>query len=175
MPDNLNAADGNKPDRAIEFMFDSVAKAVSKSPEAMLNRQVEAASDLADGLQATQNFLLRTAMAHGARISRDHQARFKDAITALSDLAKSFAQNPSMDRIGDAWQAYLKDSTQRAVLTLDTLRERGDMFLEHEAAGCPPVLTYDYEVIVDGADLPYPCNYMLLKILPPEGIAIDEA
>jgi hypothetical protein len=52
------------------------------------------------------------------------------------------------------------------------LRRRGDIFLEHEAAGCPPVLSYDYEVVVDGADLPHPSNYQLLQILPPEGCEV---
>ena len=55
---------------------------------------------------------------------------------------------------------------------LDILRERGNNDLAHEAAGTPPVLIYDYEVVVDGHDLPRPVNYMLLKILPPDGVEI---
>lgn len=78
-----------------------------------------------------------------------------------------------MEEVGESWQAYVNDAAQRSALFLDTMRERGDIFLEHEAAGCPPVLTYDYEVVLDGADLFHPCNYMLLKILPPEGVEID--
>ena len=63
------------------------------------------------------------------------------------------------------------DAAQRLVLTLDTLRERGNNDIEHEAAGTPPVLIYKTEVVVDGHNLPRPVNYMLLKILPPEGFA----
>lgn len=36
------------------------------------------------------------------------------------------------------------------------------------------MLVYDYEVIMDGADLPSPCNYQLLRILPPEGTELLE-
>ncbi|MEM1312971.1 MAG: DUF3141 domain-containing protein [Pseudomonadota bacterium] len=68
--------------------------------------------------------------------------------------------------------AYMRDAAERWVLTLDVLRERGDVFLEHEAAGCPPVLVYDYEVVIDGADLPHPCNYQLLRIAPPDGVEV---
>ncbi len=67
----------------------------------------------------------------------------------------------------EAWEDYWKDAAQRMVLTMDTLRQRGDIFLDHEEAGCPPVLIYDYEVVLDGADLPRPSCYMLLKIIPP--------
>src|SRR5512144_2884945 len=45
------------------------------------------------------------------------------------------------------WQSYAVDFAQRSVLFWDTLRQRGNQWLEHEAAGKPPVLAYDYEVI----------------------------
>ncbi len=56
------------------------------------------------------------------------------------------------------------------MLTLDVLRERGNNDMAHEAAGTPPVLDYDYEVVLDGRDLERPVNYFLLKITPPEGV-----
>ncbi len=74
-----------------------------------------------------------------------------------------------------AFQGWAIDAAQRQVLFLDVLRKRGDQFLEHEAAGAPPVLIYDYELVLDGATLPRPCNYFLLRILPPAGIEIDVA
>ena len=73
--------------------------------------------------------------------------------------------------LGDA-RAYATDRAQRAILMADVLRERGDNFFAHEAAGCPPVLIYDYEGGVDGRKLERPCNYMLLKITPPEGVEV---
>ena len=36
-----------------------------------------------------------------------------------------------------------------------------------------PVLMHEYEVVVDGRDLPRPCNYMLVQILPDQGQSID--
>ena len=57
---------------------------------------------------------------------------------------------------------------------LDILRERADQDAAHEAAGTPPVLIYKYEVILDGKTLSRPSNKVLLKILPPEGVEVDE-
>lgn len=72
------------------------------------------------------------------------------------------------------WTAYLTDSWQRSILTLDVLRERGNMYAEHEQSGKPPVLVFDYEVIVDARQLPRPANYALARIKPdPAGVATD--
>jgi hypothetical protein len=70
-------------------------------------------------------------------------------------------------------QAYWVDALQRTILTLDVLRERGNQFIEHYKAGKPPVLSFDYEVVVDGESLPRPCNYLLLRVKPPAGAEID--
>ena len=56
------------------------------------------------------------------------------------------------------------------ILTLDVLRERGNNDIAHEAAGTPPVLIYEHEVAMDGARPAAPVNYVLLKIMPPEGV-----
>ena len=40
------------------------------------------------------------------------------------------------------WSEYLVDSVQRAVLFGDVLRQRGDIFLENQARGEPPVLIF---------------------------------
>jgi pimeloyl-ACP methyl ester carboxylesterase len=47
--------------------------------------------------------------------------------------------------------------------------------MEHEKDGKPPVLAFDYEVIVDGRDLKRPVNYALLRIIPPDHTAIDDS
>ncbi|WP_174873060.1 DUF3141 domain-containing protein [Vogesella oryzae] len=65
--------------------------------------------------------------------------------------------------------AYLADAWQRSILTLDVLRERGDVYLEHHADGKPPVLAFDYSIIMDGRKLPQPVNYALAAIQPPPG------
>ena len=72
------------------------------------------------------------------------------------------------------WQEYLTDSTQRSAMVFETLRKRGNVYLDHAELGMPPVLDFAYEVIIDGHNLSTPVNYLLLKITPPEGIVIDE-
>lgn len=69
--------------------------------------------------------------------------------------------------------AYVVDSAQRSILFLDVLRRRGNQFIEHYQAGKPPVLVFDHEVVLDGADLPRPCNYLLLRIKPEAGTPTD--
>jgi Protein of unknown function (DUF3141) len=61
---------------------------------------------------------------------------------------------------------YLIDSWQRAILTWDVLRERGDRYLEHERKGDRPVLPFDRETVLDGRKLPKPVNYALIRIKP---------
>jgi len=73
-----------------------------------------------------------------------------------------------------ALPSYLTDWAQRWVLFWDTLRQRGNNFLEHERAGKPSVLAFDYETVVDGRKLPRPVNYALVRITPPPGVAVDE-
>ncbi|WP_321952577.1 DUF3141 domain-containing protein [Paraburkholderia bannensis] len=68
---------------------------------------------------------------------------------------------------------YLFDAWQRSVLFLDVLRERGNQTYMHEKAGMPPVLAFDYDVIVDGRELDDPCNYALLRIKPEAGVQTD--
>lgn len=72
-----------------------------------------------------------------------------------------------------AWADYLVDAGQRLVLTADVLRQRGNRFIDHVRAGAPPVLVFDYEIVLDGRHLPRPVNHALARILPPSGVAVD--
>ena len=109
---------------------------------------------------------------HTSRILHDHSDRSRKTLDAANAVMESFRKAQGGNSLLADFQSYLRDSAERAILATDALRKRGDIFLEHEAEGCPPVLVYDYEVVMDGADLPFPCNYMLLKITPPEGMEI---
>ncbi|WP_084386797.1 DUF3141 domain-containing protein [Castellaniella caeni] len=60
--------------------------------------------------------------------------------------------------------AYQTDLWRRGVRYMDTLRQRADNMLEHEQAGMPPLLDFDYEMILDGRRLERPANYALLRI-----------
>ena len=68
---------------------------------------------------------------------------------------------------------YWVDTAQRQVLFWDVLRKRGNQAIEHYQKGKPPVLVFDYELIVDGRQLERPINYMLLRIKPEPGVRID--
>jgi hypothetical protein len=67
----------------------------------------------------------------------------------------------------------MADSVQRQILFWDVLRQRGNGYLEHQAQDLPPVLVFDYEMIVDGRKLARPVNYALLWIKPKPGMPID--
>ena len=67
------------------------------------------------------------------------------------------------------WYAYATDFAQRSILFWDTLRERGNDFVEHNREGLTPVLHFDYEMVVDGRELARPVNYALVRIIPPAG------
>ncbi|MCF1708418.1 DUF3141 domain-containing protein [Tabrizicola sp. J26] len=68
---------------------------------------------------------------------------------------------------------YAVDAAQRNILFLDVLRQRADQYLAHAAEKLPTVLDYDHDLVLDGRDLKRPCNYFLLRIRPPEGVAVD--
>jgi pimeloyl-ACP methyl ester carboxylesterase len=71
------------------------------------------------------------------------------------------------------WGEYAVDFAQRSVLFWDTMRQRGNNFVAHERAGKPPVLHFDYEMVLDGRALERPVNYLLLRIIPPAGVTVD--
>ncbi|NCX73325.1 MAG: DUF3141 domain-containing protein, partial [Betaproteobacteria bacterium] len=119
--------------------------------------------------------LLKTAASrHTERMRESHSKRGQALAQRSQDMAAAMQEAQLRGQLWAQWASYWLDASQRAVLTTDTLRKRGDIFLEHEAKGCPPVLVYDYEIVMDGRDQKYPSNYQLLKILPPEGVTIDD-
>jgi len=71
------------------------------------------------------------------------------------------------------WYGYAVDATQRSILFLDTIRQRGNNFVQRNEAGLPPVLHFDYETVVDGRKFDRPVNYALVRIVPPEGVTVD--
>jgi pimeloyl-ACP methyl ester carboxylesterase len=75
--------------------------------------------------------------------------------------------------LGNPFGAYLVDSWQRAILFADVMRQRGNQFIEHYQAGKPPVLVFEHDVVLDGADLGRPCNYVLLRIKPDRDVPTD--
>ena len=103
-----------------------------------------------------------------ARASYD--ARIRGAQAAFAAAA------PRHKTPADFWRdagQYQVDFIQRSILFMDTLRQRGNQWLAHEAAGKPPVLHYDYEMIADARTYERPANYALVRIVPPEGVVVD--
>ena len=139
-----------------------------------MRRSLHAASSELEASSATYNILTAARSRHSKRINEVHAKRTHDTLADAETLVGSLRQAQADGQILQAWTGYLRDAGERAILTADTLRKRGDIFLSHEEAGCPPVLIYDYEIVMDGKDLPYPSNYMLLRIKPPEGVTVLE-
>ena len=63
--------------------------------------------------------------------------------------------NPIADYWLDAWQ--------RSILTLDVLRQRGNIYYEHNAMNAPNVLSFKGELVLDGRTLERPVNYVLAR------------
>jgi pimeloyl-ACP methyl ester carboxylesterase len=73
-----------------------------------------------------------------------------------------------------AFNEYARDFWQRSLLFLDILRQRGNQHEEMLARGVTSVLMYESEVVMRGDELRHPVNYSLLRIIPPEGVDIDD-
>lgn len=110
---------------------------------------------------------------------QQHFDTFKDNSKTLygdmKDIKSSLEKAKTPFGLWKQWLSYSSDSTKRLLQTAEILKERGDIFVEHELAGCPPVLDYDYEIILDASTFDRPSNYVLLRIKPPEGVETDES
>jgi pimeloyl-ACP methyl ester carboxylesterase len=108
---------------------------------------------------------IQIAREHFAERVRDVQARHQENAAALPATPWAL------------WQSgyeYALDFAQRTVLFWDTLRQRGNNFVEHERAGKPPMLHFEFEPVLDGSTLERPVNYVLVRITPPAGVTVDE-
>lgn len=99
------------------------------------------------------------------------QERLSKAFGTDAGGAQAFAA-ASMDPAACA--AYAIDAVQRGVLFWDTMRRRGTGFVERAVAGPVPVLHFDYEMVLDGRGFARPVNYALVRIVPPEGVSVDD-
>ena len=134
-----------------------VARPVSADPASRAARSAELAAKAAFVLQkraqrAAQNF----SSAAAAAMQRLDGARPATPLEAALEAA-----------------AYWTDLAQRSVLFWETMRERGNRFIEHVRAGSPPVLTFEYETVLDARTFARPANYALLRIVPPAGVKVD--
>lgn len=122
------------------------------------------------GLQAE---LIQTAnRRRAARLMDDYAERHAHLRDKAIEAAEAFAGSGSPLALMAAYGTWIRDAAQRFAIGTDVLRQRADIFLEHQEAGAPPVLIYEYEVVMEGRELRRPSNYRLLKITPPEGVEV---
>ena len=103
------------------------------------------------------------------------QKRFSERVAKVSaeQQARASAKPASPWDLWSSWTQYATDLGQRTVLFWDALRQRGNQYLEHVQAGSPPVLHFDYEMVLDARGFQRPVNYALVRIVPPEGVTVD--
>jgi len=107
-----------------------------------------------------------------AKVAQEHFAQ--QLQKAFDDnLSGVLAHPASAANIWSDWYSYAVDSAQRSILFWDTIRQRGNNFVEQTREGLTPVLHFAYETIVDGRTLAQPVNYALVRIVPPEGVKVD--
>ena len=117
--------------------------------------------------RVTQIYQHRTKNAH-----EQYTERVQQALTESRSEGESHAL-PLPWALATSWQQYAVDFCQRSVLFWDTLRRRGKQFVERELAGKPPVLRFDYEMVLDARKFDQPVNYALVRIIPPPGVSVD--
>ncbi len=111
----------------------------------------------------------------GKKIGLVYQKRMKTAAEQFGQRVKDAAGEavgdkgpegrPGLMAAFNPWsfQHYAVDAFQRSILFWDTMRQRGDNFLERASKGSEPVLHFDYETVLDGRSFERPVNYTLLR------------
>ena len=114
------------------------------------------------------------------RVAEIYRLRIGEAVSAygaaMREAASAFAGAGRPQTPAEAWRdsvSYAFDAAQRSLIFWDTMRQRGNNWIEHEKAGKPPLLAFDYEMVADARTFARPCNYALVRILPPDGVTLD--
>jgi pimeloyl-ACP methyl ester carboxylesterase len=160
-----------------DFIDPERAQSAADPVRDLTNRMTEtmqAMSAAATDSGHTGQMLATAASRHAERMMADHGKRAAALAESARETIAAMSTPEARSTLGEALTDYLRDAAERMILTADALRRRGDIFLDHEEKGCPPVLAYEHEVVIDGRDLPHPSNYELLRILPPAHVTVDE-
>jgi hypothetical protein len=129
------------------------------------------------GHRVRQGDTLATRLARlGEHYRHRSASRQAHRTTRWHALATSRALRRMPQRVPDANEVreFAFDMVRRTILFLDVLRWRGNDYLAYEASGQPPLLAFDYEVLIDGRHLPDPVN-CLVRIVAPPGVTVDPA
>jgi len=111
------------------------------------------------------DLLKKVGARQGEKLAKELHDVSASYVDALTDLWSGLTGPAS---IRDFW-AYHYNAMERLVLAAETLHRSGNAALDREAEGLKPVLTFDYDLIIDGAELDRPVNYQLVRIHPPKG------
>jgi hypothetical protein len=68
---------------------------------------------------------------------------------------------------------YWIDAWQRTILFWDVMRQRSDEYHRQKSKPVPHVLSFDVELLLDARTFARPVNYLLVRVKPPGGVAID--
>src|SRR6187431_1244635 len=106
--------------------------------------------DISAKLTRSQEISTKVALLLQKRI-KGAQERYNERVQkALKDVAAEMQERPVTPwEALTQWSNYAVDFAQRSVLFLDTLRQRGNNFIEHQQKGSPPVLHFEYETVLD--------------------------
>ena len=114
------------------------------------------------------------------KIGRLYSARALEAQKNFMGHLQKAAVDPKLavgvppENPWQSWTSYATDFAQRSVLFWDVLRERGNNYIEHKKEGTPPLLAFKWEIVQDGRSFDRPVNYALVRIIPPEGVKVDD-
>jgi len=100
------------------------------------------------------------------------QKNFLDHLQKTASEVKT-TEAAALENPWQAWTSYVTDFAQRSVLFWDVLRERGNNYIKHKKEGNPPLLAFKWEIVSDGRTFERPVNYALIRIIPPDGVQID--
>jgi poly(3-hydroxyalkanoate) synthetase len=92
---------------------------------------------------------------------------------AKTNSAKSSPKAEPVTAPAGGANDYFTDAIQRTFLFMETMLNRGNNYVEHLEKGTPALLNFEHEVVLDGHDLAEPCNYALLRLIPPVHLSVN--
>jgi pimeloyl-ACP methyl ester carboxylesterase len=121
----------------------------------------------------------------GMKIGRLARRRTETAVKHFGERVQHAVdgEDGSLGKLPKLWAAadpmsmwnYMVDAGQRSILFWDTMRERGNEFVDRAMGGdLDPVLHFEYDMVLDGRKFERPVNYAMVRIRPPEGVTIDD-
>ena len=93
-------------------------------------------------------------------------------VDTTSSMAALSAMNPALQAWGP-FGDYMTDAVQRTILFWDVMRQRSAQYYAQKEKAVPHVLSFDAEPVLDARTFARPANYLLVRIKPLEGVAVD--